>query len=585
MSQAGITTPKSGGGGSGVQTLTGNTGGAVGPTGNNINIVGTGTITVTGTPGTSTLTISSSAGPITDLHITPYIVSAGGSANGASYTTIQAAVNAANAAGGGAVYIQQGTYVESLTLYDQVNLVGVPAISQGVNEGVLIEGVHTPPTSGHVLINGVGLASTTSLFTSNAAGSTHLTLANCEFAVQNGYTFNLPNWTGTLEIYDCNPFMSAPPWGINDGGINNTGGSTIVIYNSGVGNGTNVMTISGPNSIFGQAVTVGCPLTMTTGSDVTSIGSLYNGTVTLSGNATLKSYNDSFVVAGGNPAITMNSSNSALLSHATIDSTSNPAITGTGAGMLTYVDVSFINNASFAGTLTLGRASWQPYAKAAASSVATNVGTASFNSAQFTVDTNGFVSAAGAGIPTTITGNSGGALSPTANNWNIFGAAVAAGSTPVTTVGSGSTLTVEVQRTQAIASTNASNVGLAAFNSAQFSVDGNGFVSSLNSVMAWNDEAVNFNAVATNGYFITAGLTATLPASPSQGNTISFVVDAGQTLTITANTGQIIRIGSAVSATAGTAASNAWGDSVTLVYRASDTAWIATSVIGNWTVT
>jgi len=41
-----------------VETLTGNTGGPVGPTGNNINVVGTGLLTVTGNPGTSTLTIS-----------------------------------------------------------------------------------------------------------------------------------------------------------------------------------------------------------------------------------------------------------------------------------------------------------------------------------------------------------------------------------------------------------------------------------------------------------------------------------------------------------------------------------------------
>lgn len=42
----------------GVGTLTGNSGGAVGPTSGNINIVGTGGATVTGNPGTSTLTVS-----------------------------------------------------------------------------------------------------------------------------------------------------------------------------------------------------------------------------------------------------------------------------------------------------------------------------------------------------------------------------------------------------------------------------------------------------------------------------------------------------------------------------------------------
>src|SRR6185437_13600625 len=59
MSQAGIINiAGGGGGGSPVQTLTGNTGGPVPPTANNINIVGTGAVSVVGNPGTSTLTIS-----------------------------------------------------------------------------------------------------------------------------------------------------------------------------------------------------------------------------------------------------------------------------------------------------------------------------------------------------------------------------------------------------------------------------------------------------------------------------------------------------------------------------------------------
>lgn len=49
-----------------VETLTGNTGGPVPPTGNNINVVGDGaTVTVAGNPGTSTLTISTAGGVAT----------------------------------------------------------------------------------------------------------------------------------------------------------------------------------------------------------------------------------------------------------------------------------------------------------------------------------------------------------------------------------------------------------------------------------------------------------------------------------------------------------------------------------------
>lgn len=48
----------SGGGGSPIMTLTGNSGGPVPPTANNINIVGGSGAQVVGTPGTSTLTIN-----------------------------------------------------------------------------------------------------------------------------------------------------------------------------------------------------------------------------------------------------------------------------------------------------------------------------------------------------------------------------------------------------------------------------------------------------------------------------------------------------------------------------------------------
>ena len=47
-----------GGPGAIVETLTGNSGGAVGPTGNNINVLGAGVLSVAGNAGTSTLTIS-----------------------------------------------------------------------------------------------------------------------------------------------------------------------------------------------------------------------------------------------------------------------------------------------------------------------------------------------------------------------------------------------------------------------------------------------------------------------------------------------------------------------------------------------
>lgn len=128
-----------------------------------------------------------------------------------------------------------------------------------------------------------------------------------------------------------------------------------------------------------------------------------------------------------------------------------------------------------------------------------------------------------------------------------------------------------------------SSVGVASFNPADFTVNGSGQVSLISSA-SWTDQSGAFAAVAGGGYFITNTATATLPAAPSQGNTIAFAVDTTNLLTIQANTGQKIRIGTGTSTVTGTATSIKQGDSVTLVYRAADTTWISTQSIGNFTM-
>lgn len=79
-------------------------------------------------------------------------------------------------------------------------------------------------------------------------------------------------------------------------------------------------------------------------------------------------------------------------------------------------------------------------------------------------------------IPTSFVTNSGIAI-PVANVLNVLGAVVAAGTNPFRTIGSGNTVTAQVQIASAVAATDATRIGLAAFNSANFTVDANGFVS------------------------------------------------------------------------------------------------------------
>lgn len=177
--------------------------------------------------------------------------------------------------------------------------------------------------------------------------------------------------------------------------------------------------------------------------------------------------------------------------------------------------------------------------QAVASTTAANNGLSHFDSGDFTVDANGFVSLAGGGAAQTITGDSGGPLSPTTGNWNIIGGP------GVTTSGSGSTLTI-------------------------------------NSVV-FTDQGISTSVTSNSGSFATAAITLTLPAAPAQGEVCEFVATSAAVLVVDAPSTHLIRIANAITSAGGTASSSGLaGDSLSLRYRASDTTWYATSVIGVW---
>jgi hypothetical protein len=217
--------------------------------------------------------------------------------------------------------------------------------------------------------------------------------------------------------------------------------------------------------------------------------------------------------------------------------------------------------------------------QAVASSTIGDNGVSHYNSAQFAVDANGFVSLNGSGVGETITGQSGGALSPTAGNWNISGASTAAGTSPVVTSGSGSTLTVNVQKAQAIASTDATKIGLAAFNSANFTVDANGFVSSTGSSGITTIDGNTGSVTGSTVTIETPASTGTLNFSGS-GTTMTLnLIDSNGNLSI--GTAPVIGGGCSNCVILGTnAGSNAAG-SVVIGNSASDNGNTACVCIGN----
>lgn len=167
-----------------------------------------------------------------------------------------------------------------------------------------------------------------------------------------------------------------------------------------------------------------------------------------------------------------------------------------------------------------------------------DAGLASFDDTIFTVDSNGYVSLATTGIAQTITGDSGGALSPSSNNWNILGGP------GVTTTGSGSTLTI-------------------------------------NSVV-YSDESGSTSVVSDSGSFATNAVTLTLPASPNDGERVELIATNG-VLTVQAAGTQVIHIAGDSSSAGGTLTGTATGDSISLIYQAStDDWWSLGSPAGVW---
>ncbi len=273
-----------------------------------------------------------------------------------------------------------------------------------------------------------------------------------------------------------------------------------------------VMVFDGISTFLGRTITGGAGVTVTNGSGISG-----NPTISLTGGSAAVEHLTGTTGGQLNPD---GSNNFNLLAGTVAAGTTPVAIAGSGSTLTTNIQIS----------------------QALAAADATKIGLSNFDSTSFAVAATGFVTLSTTGAGKTITGDSGGALSPTANNWNIFGLS---GSK---TSGSGSTLTVK---------------------SPPFSQVGASATSSLNT-----------------GEFVTAAVTRTLPASAglADGDLFMYVCTTAGALIIQSVTAQKIRIGSLISAAAGTATSTAIGDSVTLRFNATDGFFYAVSVIGTWLV-
>ena len=307
-----------------------------------------GTILNSANPGTSGEVLTSNGSGLAPSYqanvaasrfpITPYVV---GPIGNAGYQTIQSAMDAAHAAGGGSIYIQTGNYTENLVFYPDVQLVGVTGNSDetGMGTDITITGTHTPSDTGYTTISNIYLESAGDIFFSTDPGTCVIALQNCNIGITgSGYTFNLVNWTGQLNKYDVQDNS------INNGVVNNTAGAPCFFENSNMGKGSvSSMITSGLTTM--KRIHLSCPWSAGSGTIIIADFATFEYTVTMNGTAggEFNFCRFSPSVFSSDPGLIWNSSALVLeLEMCIIDRTGTYAIDGTGTGNLVIGSVGFV---------------------------------------------------------------------------------------------------------------------------------------------------------------------------------------------------------------------------------------------------
>ena len=396
-----------------VQTITGNTGGPVPPTLGNINLIGSGNITVTGNPGTSTL-------DITLVGTTNHAVQVGNAAG--SLTSIPVGNDGQVLIGAGAndpAFAYLTSPDNSITFVTGANSLAL-SVTGGTTVGKTITGNTGGPLSPTAGNWNIVTANSIPIFA--GAGST-LTL---DFALTNNL---LLGSSGSITVGNTNVgYGKLAAASISSGSSN-----SFIGYEAGVGytTGSNTTTL-GAFSMFSAVAGA---------SNNTAIGytSLYN----LAGAGTDN------ICLGLNSAVsyTTTESNNIIIGNAGVIADNNTIRIGSVATR-TFIDgIDGVNVGSTATVVT---------------EVGDQLGTAVITAGtgiSVTPAANLITIAVSGSVGQTITGNTGGPLSPTAGNWNI----VTANST-ATFVGAVSTLTLDFNQSNLILGNNGTTITIGAAN-------------------------------------------------------------------------------------------------------------------------
>lgn len=284
---------------------------------------------------------------------TPFVVDASTTPGArGTFSTIQAAINAA--VSGQTVFIRPSAtpFTENLTLKAGVNLSSFGSSSFDI--GVTIVGNHTFSAAGNCNLSGLILQTNNagSALTVSGSNASALQLFNCriEATNDNGITFSSSSSSARVNLYNCRGRCQT----VGDSFFVHSSAGAMLLMNCEIG-GTSTtastqsagnLTIIGSN--FSQAITTSSTAAFSMYQSIVEMGTLNTTFATIGGSGTSQII-ESFIATGTAAAISISSS--ATLMCLVISSTNSTAVI-TGAGSVTYSDISFSNTGNIINTTT-----------------------------------------------------------------------------------------------------------------------------------------------------------------------------------------------------------------------------------------
>jgi len=278
-----------------------------------------------------------------DLHTARYIVSAGGTADGANYTTIASAYAAATLTGTPqTIFVQPGIYTENITLSNGINITGFS--TDGTNPSVTILGKITATYSGAVTLSGICLKTNGDVFlTSTGSNSATLYMINCLMLAfdANGMLINNPNFVSYIYNSFSNEYPTYHLFDVTNGQLEFLSCRLSSLSSSQSTQNALQTTFNNCNS--GLSI-------LTTGSGWIryfncQITPLVNVTaLTTSGTSPYTTIDNCIIDTGTSSAITVGAGTVVNLTNSTVKSSNANAITG--AGTLIYGSVIFTGSST-----------------------------------------------------------------------------------------------------------------------------------------------------------------------------------------------------------------------------------------------